>query len=334
VQGAATAPTSGAAVALPDGGRAWENRRAARKHSRTRSEYGRGARRGRRGRVAQDSQAGPSARLILGARLRRLREAASVSPEDAGRAIRGSRSKISRLEHGRTGFKSRDVADLLTLYGVSDDAERATMLALAEHANAGSWWQEYADVVPVWLEHYLDLERAASLIRTYEVAYIPGLLQTGDYARAVLQSGYPEAEVERRVELRLRRQQVLHRDDPVRLWAVIDETALRRPVGGTAMMRAQIAHLIEASRLSHGNIQVLPLSTGGHAAGGGCVTLLRFSESELPDVMYLEQLLTAVYLSRPGDSACYRDVLDRLATQAQDLGASAATLERIRGGRP
>ena len=251
--------------------------------------------------------------------------------------IRASRSKISRLEHGRTGFKARDVADLLTLYGVSDDAERATMLSLAAHANAGSWWQEHADVIPVWLEHYLDLERAASLIRTYEVAYIPGLLQTADYARAVLRSGdpgAPETEVERRVELRLRRQQLLHRDDPVRLWAVIDETALRRPAGGTAVMRAQIAHLIEVSRLSHVNIQVLPLSAGGHPAGGGGITMLRFSEAELPDVVYLEQLLTAVYLSRPGDSACYRDVLDHLATQAEDPGASAAILEKIRGGRP
>jgi transcriptional regulator with XRE-family HTH domain len=285
------------------------------------------------GRLAQSSQAErSSARLVLGVRLRRLREAAGVSPEDAGQAIRASRSKISRLEHGRTGFKSRDVADLLTLYGVSDDAERATMLALAEHTNAGNWWQEYADVVPAWLEHYLDLERAASLIRTYEVAYVPGLLQTADYARAVLRSGHPdapEAEVERRVELRLRRQRVLHRDDPVRLWAVIDETVLRRPVGGSAVMRAQLAHLIEVSRLPHVNIQVLPLSADGHAAGGSSVTMLRFSESELPDVVYLEPLLTAVYLSKPEDSARYRDVLDHLAAQAEDLGASAVAESTI-----
>jgi transcriptional regulator with XRE-family HTH domain len=279
------------------------------------------------GRLAQGSQAErSSARLVLGMRLRRLREAAGVSSEDAGQAIRASRSKISRLEHGRTGFKSRDVADLLTLYGVSDDAEHATMLALAKHSNADSWWQEYADVVPAWLEHYLDLERAASLIRSYEVACIPGLLQTADYARAVLRSAHPdapEAEVERRVQLRLRRQQVLWRDDPVRLWAVIDEAALRRPVGDSAVMRAQIAHLIEVSRLSHVNIQVLPLSAGGHAAGGGSVTLLRFSEFELPDMVYLEPLLTAVYLSKPEDSAYYRNVLDRLATQAEDFGVSA-----------
>jgi transcriptional regulator with XRE-family HTH domain len=269
--------------------------------------------------------------MVLGARLRRLREAAEVTTEDAANAIRASRSKICRLELGRTGFKSRDVSDLLDLYGVTDDAERVTMLALAHHANAPSWWQEYADVVPPWLEQYLDLEQAASLIRTYEVQYIPGLLQTEDYARAVLQAGYPEPELatERRVELRLRRQEFLYVDDPVRLWAVIDETALRRPIGGVDVMRAQIRHLIEASQRPNINIQVLPLSVGGHAAGGGCITMLRFSEAELADVVYLEQLLTATYLSRPTETACYRDVLNRLAAQAEHPDAAATTLDRL-----
>jgi transcriptional regulator with XRE-family HTH domain len=283
--------------------------------------------------TAQGSRAGrSSARLILGARLRGLREAAGISPDEAGRAIRGSRSKISRLEHGRTSFKARDLADLLTCYGVSDMAERATLLELAEHANADSWWQAYGDVVPPSLEQYLDMERAACLIRAYEAQHVPGLLQTGDYARALLRSGLagaPDAEVERRAELRLLRQQVLHGDDPARLWVVIDEAALRRRVGGMAVMRAQIASLIEASRLPNVRIQVLPLSAGGHAAGGGSVTVLRFSESELPDVVYLEQMLTAVYLSKPEDIAHYREVLNRLATQAGDLSATTATLEQL-----
>jgi len=276
-----------------------------------------------------------SARLVLAARLRRLREAAGVSPETACKTIRASRSKISRLELGRTGFKLRDVADLLTLYGVRDDAERATMLALVEHTNADSWWQEYADVVPAWLEEFLDLEQAATLIRAYEVAYVPGLLQTKDYARAVLWSGHPATrgmDAERRVRLRLGRQRVLHRAEPARLWAVIDETALRRPVGGGAVMRAQLRYLIEASRLPNVNIQVLPLSAGGHPAAGGGLTMLRFSESELPDVVYLEQMLTAVYLNRPADTAYYLDVLNRLAAQAEELDATAITLERILSG--
>jgi len=285
--------------------------------------------------VRQPGAGRSSARLVLGARLRRLREAAGVSPEAACKTIRASRSKISRLELGRTGFKLRDVADLLTLYGVRDDAERATMLALVEHTNADSWWQEYADVVPAWLEEFLDLEQAATLIRAYEVAYVAGLLQTKDYARAVLWSGHPATrgmDAERRVRLRLGRQQVLHRAEPARLWAVIDETALRRPVGGGAVMRAQLRYLIEASRLPNVNIQVLPLSAGGHPAAGGGLTMLRFSESELPDVVYLEQMLTAVYLNRPADTAYYLDVLNRLAAQAEDLDATAITLERILSG--
>jgi transcriptional regulator with XRE-family HTH domain len=264
--------------------------------------------------------------------LRGLREAARITPEEAAQAIRGSRSKISRLEHGRTGFKSRDLADLLTFYGVSDKSERATALELAAHANADSWWQAYGDVVPPWLEQYLDMERSARLIRAYEAQHVPGLLQTGDYARAVLRSSLPgatDAEVERRAELRLVRQQVLRGAGQACLWVVIDEAALRRPAGGRAVMKAQIAHLIEASRLPNVRIQVLPLSAGGHAAGGGSVTVLRFRESELPDVVYLEQMLTAVYLSRPEVSAHYRDVLNLLAAQAVDLNATTATLERL-----
>jgi transcriptional regulator with XRE-family HTH domain len=275
------------------------------------------------------------ARLVLGARLRGLREAAGISPEEASRAIRGSRSKISRLEHGRTGFKSRDIADLLTCYRVTDPAERATLLELAEHASADSWWQAYGDVVPAWLEQYLDMERAACLIRAYNAQCVPGLLQTRDYARALLRSvlpGAPEEEIERRAELRLLRQRVLQGPDPARLWVVIDEAALRRRIGGEAVMRVQIARLIEASRLPNVRVQVLSFSAGGHAAGGGDVTLLRFPQSELPDVVYLEQMLTSVYLNRPEDSAHYRDVLNRLAAQAGDLDAATAALERLLAG--
>jgi transcriptional regulator with XRE-family HTH domain len=275
-----------------------------------------------------------SARLVLGAWLRRLREEAGVSCEEAGRAIKGSGSKISRLEAGRTKIKPRDVDDLLALYGIADDAERAVMLALAEHANAASWWQEYADVVPGWLEHYLELERAATLIRTYQAQVIPGLLQTEDYCRAVVRSGRhhaPAAEMERRVALRMARKQILYREDPVRLWAVIDEASLRRPVAGAAVMRAQVRHLIETARLPNVNIQVLPLGASEYVAGDSGITMLRFDEAELPDVVYLEHHNIAVYLTRPADTANYRDALNRLVAQATPPAATAATLESIVG---
>ena len=277
-------------------------------------------------------QAGPVAvRMLLGARLRKLREAAGVSREDAGYAIRGSESKISRLELGRTGFKPRDVTDLLDLYRVSED-ERATLLAMAGHANTPGWWQAYSDVVPPWFAPYLGLEQAAEVIRCYEVQFVPGLLQTPDYARAVLGIGagdHPELDTDQLVSLRMRRQQILHRPSPPRLWAVIDEAALRRPIGGVTVACAQLRHLIKMARLSHVNIQVAPFAAGSRAVADGPVTMLRFPEAELPDMAYLEQHTTAAYLSKPADRLYYRNILNRLATQASPPARTEAILGEI-----
>ena len=173
-------------------------------------------------------------RLVLGGQLHRLRESRGISAEQAAEAIRGSHSKISRMEHGRVGFKERDVGDLLTLYGVTDGEERAALLNLAREANTPGWWHAYSDILPTWLEAYVGLEAAASVIRTYEVQFVPGLLQTEDYARALIRQGSAasEDEIHRRTELRVSRQEVLRGPNPPQLWAVVDEGALRRPVGG------------------------------------------------------------------------------------------------------
>jgi transcriptional regulator with XRE-family HTH domain len=278
-------------------------------------------------------QAGPTVvRMLLGARLRRLRQAAGITRDNAGQAIRSSGSKISRLELGRTGFKQRDVSDLLTLYGVSDDdAERAILLGLARQANDAGWWHGYSDVLPAWFEPYLGLEQAASIIRSYEVGFIPGLLQTPEYARAVirLMDGMSEAEADQRVALRMQRQQLLHRPNPPRLWVVIDETALRRPIGGRAAMLEQVDHLVQVSRLSTVTVQVMPFSAGGHAAAGGQVTMLRFPEELLPDVVYQEQMDSAVYLNKPADTVHHWNVLNRVATEALPPDASVAKLRRL-----
>jgi transcriptional regulator with XRE-family HTH domain len=270
-------------------------------------------------------------RMLLGARLRELREAAGVSREDAGYAIRGSESKISRLELGRSTFKLRDVRDLLDLYEVSQD-ERVTLLAMAEQANAVAWWQDYSDVVPHWFIPYLGLEPAATLIRSYEVQFIPGLLQTPDYAYAVLSIGDDapaRPQTERRVHLRMLRQQVLRRPSPPRLWAVIDEAALRRPIGGAAVARAQLEHLIEMARSSHVNIQVAPFSGGGKAVADGPMTVLRFPEANLTDMVYLEQQTSAIYLNKPAERLYYWNVLNRLATEAAPPTDTTAILHRI-----
>lgn len=275
---------------------------------------------------------GPMAvRLLLGARLRKLRESAGITREDAGYAIRGSESKISRMELGRTSIKSRDVNDLLGLYGVTQD-ERATLLAMAGQANAASWWQDYGDVIPGWFIAYVGLEQSATLIRCYEVQFIPGLLQTADYARAVLSIGADDSagpEIERRVSLRMRRQQVLDRASPPRLWVVIDEAALRRPIGGARVARAQLEHLIEMGRLSHVNIQVAPFSGGSLAVADGAITLLRFPEADLGDMVYLEQHGSATYLSKTAERHYYWDILNRLATEAATPADTEAILRRV-----
>jgi transcriptional regulator with XRE-family HTH domain len=278
-------------------------------------------------------QAGPTVlRMLVGTQLRRLREAAKITREDAGYAIRASHSKISRLELGRTSFKYRDVADLLTLYGVTDSADRQAVLDLAERANAPGWWQPYAEVVPTWFEPYLGLEPAAGMIRSYEVQFIPGLLQTADYADAVIRLSHhadPQDHIERRVALRMRRKEILSRSDPPKLWTIIDETALRRPIGGAEILRAQLAHLIELAKMPNVTIQVMMFSSGGHAAAGGPFTLLRFSELELPDVVYMEQLTSALYLDKSTDVTRYWDVLNRLSMQAEEKTKTETIIKRI-----
>jgi transcriptional regulator with XRE-family HTH domain len=287
----------------------------------------------REGTLPGEADAGPTvARIRLGTRLRRLREEAEISREDASAAIRSSASKISRIELGRTAIKARDLTDLLALYGASGEVECESMLALSRHGSVSGWWQDYGDSVPAWVKPYLGLEQAARLIRSYDAQFVSGLLQTPEYARTVfsLSGGSPGERAERQLAVRMRRQEILYRADPPHLWAVIDEAALRRPVGGTAVMRAQIEHLLEISRLRHVNIQVLPFRAGGHAAGGGPVTLLRFAGDQLPDVVYLEQLTSAIYPSSTTDLAYYWDMLNQLATEADPPIASIMILDQIR----
>jgi transcriptional regulator with XRE-family HTH domain len=255
-------------------------------------------------------------RILLGAQLRRLREAAGISREDAGYQIRASGSKISRLELGRVSFKERDVSDLLEFYGVTDQIQREGLLQLAKEANSPAWWQKYNDVVPDWFAVYVGLEEAAQLIRLYEVQFVPGLLQTEDYARAVITLGAPgmtPEEVERRVALRLGRQELLTRENAPRLWAVVDEAALRRPMGGRDVLRAQLERLISAAGEPNITLQVMPFLYGGHAAEGGAFTIMRFPEADLPDMVYMEQLTGALYLDKPEDVERYAAVMERLS---------------------
>ncbi|MGH3290991.1 MAG: DUF5753 domain-containing protein, partial [Trebonia sp.] len=228
------------------------------------------------------------------------------------------------MEHGRVGFKERDIADLLTLYGVVEGPEREALLDLAKEASTPGWWQAYSDILPNWVEPYFGLEAAASFIREFELQFIPGILQIEEYARAVIRLGTltSEDEVVRRARARISRQEIFLRDDPPKIWAVLDEGALRRHIGGREVMRAQLEHLIEACEHPNVTLQILPFSAGAHRAMGGPFTILRYTEPDLRDVVYIEQLTSALYLDKPTEVDAYLEVIEEVCLQAD---ASAKT---------
>lgn len=271
-------------------------------------------------------------RILLGSQLRRLREAGGITREAAGYSIRASESKISRMELGRVSFKVRDVEDLLTLYGVTDDTERNALLSLVQEANVAGWWHSYSDVLPGWFQTYVGLEGAASLIRLYEVQFVQGLFQTEAYMNAVVSRGMKEpnqAEVDRRVALRLERQKLLVSESAPEFHVVLDEAALRRPYGGREVMRGQLQHLIDVSERPNITLQVLPFSLGGHAGESGAFTMLSFPESDISDVVYLEQLTSALYLDKPEDVELYGQSMDELRAAAPNPSQSRDLLRGL-----
>jgi hypothetical protein len=258
-------------------------------------------------------------RIVLGAQLRRLRERAGISRADAGYVIRASDSKVSRLELGRVAFKERDVADLLSTYGVTDPGEREAFLEMVRNANQPGWWRRYNDVTPPWFQDYVGLEESATRIQTYQLQFAPGLLQTETYMRAILTRGRPEyapPDTERRISVRLKRQKLITGVNPPKLWAIMDESVLHRPVGGRRVLREQIEHLLDMARMPHITIQIVPNHLSGYAAEGA-FTILRFAEAELPDVIYIEHLGGAVYLDSLDEIELYARTLDRLAVDAE-----------------
>jgi transcriptional regulator with XRE-family HTH domain len=265
-------------------------------------------------------------RIMLGTQLRRLRESRGISAQAAAKAIRGSDSKISRIELGRNAIREIDVLDLLTFYGV-DPVEREQLLHLAEQANRPGWWHRFNDILPDWFQSYVGMEEAATAIRVYEPQLIPGLLQTQQYTAAVLaMCDIPIGEAERHVILRKERQRRFV-EGRLKLWAIVEETALRRPIGSKEILRDQLAYLLSLTGRPNLTLQVIPDGTGGHAVSSG-FTILRFEETDLPDIAYLEHLTSALYFDKKSDVDRYLMAMERLSIVSAQPGETRAILSR------
>jgi transcriptional regulator with XRE-family HTH domain len=282
---------------------------------------------------AGEQNIGPTARrMILGSQLRRLREEAGITRQQAGYNIRGSESKISRLELGRVGFKERDVTDLLTMYGVDDPTERRAFLDMVKQSNEPGWWRRFGDTMPNWFTDLVGLEEAAARIQIWEPIYVSGLLQVEPYARAIFSHGRPDMadeRVDQLVALRMRRQKMFSRPDAPRVWMVLDESVLHRPIGGLKVLKQQIEYLLEMSALPHVSVQVLPYESSGLSAEHA-FSLLRFGEPELPNIAYVEYLTGAHYIEKREEIEKYSRALDMLAVDAETPERSRAMLAKRR----
>ncbi|MFG2640006.1 helix-turn-helix domain-containing protein [Streptomyces sp. NPDC048370] len=275
--------------------------------------------------------------VVLGRRLQDLRERAGLKREEAAKVLRVAPATIRRMETAEVALKIPYVQLLLQAYGIND-SEAEAFVALTEEANLPGWWQRFHDVLPGWFSMYVSLEGAAGLIRAYEPQFVPGLLQTEGYARAILRSGAvggrnaeDTEETERHVALRMERQSLLTREDAPKFWVIMDETVFRRPVGdGPEVMRDQLDRLLEASELPNVTLQIAEFASGHHPGTYGPFVLFRFAVPELPDMVYSEYLTGAVYLDARPEVASHLEVMDRMAAQA---ATAQRTKEILRGLR-
>ncbi|MER6072684.1 helix-turn-helix transcriptional regulator [Streptomyces sp. NPDC001817] len=272
--------------------------------------------------------------VVLGKRLQELREASGLSREEAAKVLRVASATVRRMEMAEVALKIPYVQVLLDTYGVAEE-EAAAFVRLAEEANQPGWWQRFHDVLPDWFSLYVSLEGAARIIRSYEPHFIPGLLQTEDYARAVLEAGTigqtsPQS-VERHVSLRMERQRLLERDDPPHLWVIMDETVLRRPVSMRgAVMREQLEKLLEYAERDRVTLQLAEFAAGPHPGTYAPFTLFRFAEPELPDMVFTEYLTGALYLDSRREVVAHLEVLDHMTARAASAQRTQTLLREFR----
>lgn len=271
--------------------------------------------------------------LVLSRQLRSLREKAGFSRERASRLLHVTPATVRRMETAEVALKVPYVQLLLPAYGLAGK-DVDVFLRLVDEASRPGWWQRFHDVLPDWFSGYVSLEEAARTIRSYEPHFVPGLLQTEDYARQVLTTGSvgrsEPGRVERHVALRLERQSLLTRSDAPMFWAVIDETVLRRPVGSPALMRAQIDRMLEASELPNVTLQIAELAAGHHPGTYSPFVLFRFAVPEVPDMVYIEYLTGALYLDQPDEVSEHMEAMDRMVAHAESASRSRAIMARYR----
>ncbi|MER6346759.1 helix-turn-helix domain-containing protein [Streptomyces sp. NPDC001595] len=273
--------------------------------------------------------------VVLGKRLQELREAAGLSREDAARVLRVAQATVRRMEMAEVALKIPYVQLLLDAYGVPE-GEVEAFVALAEEANQPGWWQRFHDVLPDWFSLFVSLEGAARMIRSYEPHFVPGLLQTEEYARAVLEAGTigqtDRATLERHVALRMTRQELLRRANPPHLWVIMDETVLRRPVSTRPeVMRGQLDRLLEAAESDRITLQVAEFATGPHPGTYAPFALFRFAEPELPDMVFTEYLTGALYLDSRREVSAHLEVLDHMTAHAASAQRTRKILRDHRG---
>ncbi|MBD0844308.1 MULTISPECIES: helix-turn-helix domain-containing protein [unclassified Streptomyces] len=262
-------------------------------------------------------------RRRLGQELRRLREVKGMTAEEVAERLLVSQSKISRLENGRRSISQRDVRDLCGVYEVEDQRIVESLMQMAKDSRQQGWWHAFGDVP---YSVYIGLETDAASLRVYDPQVVPGLLQTPQYAEALIAGALPETaptEIEKRVQVRMRRQErISTEENPLRLWTVMDEAALHRVVGGPSLMRDQLEYLVEQSQLPHVTVQVIPFDMGAHPGINGQYAILEFPDAADSSVVYIEGVTSDLYLEKPNDVQKYSVMYEHLRAQALNVDQS------------
>ncbi len=278
---------------------------------------------------------GPTVRRRrLGAELRRLREAHSLKLEEVAERLGLAPSTLSRIETGKAPTKSAYLTAMLDMYQVSDPGARKVLVDMAREGHRKGWWSIYDDVLPSGFDIYVGLEAEASALRSYETDVVHGLLQTTDYAVAVLRELRPrdsQEQIERVVDLRMERQRLLDQDPPLDLWLIMDEGAIRRNIGGPAVMRNQLEHLIQASRWTNVTMQILAFEAGAHAGLIGPFSILEFPERTDSDVAYTESVGGMIYLEKDREVRACAEAFDRMRAAALSPAASVEMVHKVAG---